>query len=461
MSSPCSSTCDTAAAPPTVSTTTPGSAVASTSATGTLTSSPGASRIVSVAGAASPPGITVMVAWMSVCAEAGDDDGLVGVAVGRRGPLRAVPRARGHVGRGHARPSHVAARAADVDDELASDDSRCCATTAATTATTTTNRIGPRRTLPGTPARGLRRHLGSRFGSQWRREWGRRCSHPLPPERLVVELGQRVGLRVPLRAAGATRPHGRTGHAGPGCGATARPPAARCTSAPAEHRPAHPLRLVGDRDRAARRSTTYPLAHPNDRWWRNASPSRWPSTPSRRPRPRTRCPRPWRSTTSGTARVRSVVERGAVRPRRVDRAAPAAAPRREPARTRGSRRARGRALDRSRARSSCCAIARRSATGASPQRRRLAPACSARRRSARPSARASDRAGWCVPAAASTERAVDHVVGVVLGRAPLLGDVTGAVAGEHVAGAVAQHDRIERQLGGVARPRACGTRPWR
>src|SRR4029077_11913715 len=65
---PCSRPGAPAAGPPTVSTTTPGSAVASTSATGTLTSSPGARRMVSVAGAASPPGITVMVASMSVWA---------------------------------------------------------------------------------------------------------------------------------------------------------------------------------------------------------------------------------------------------------------------------------------------------------------------------------------------------------------------------------------------------------
>ena len=62
----CSRRCDTATGPPTDSTTTPGSGVASTSATGTSTSSPGARRMRSVAGAASPPGITVMVTSMSV-----------------------------------------------------------------------------------------------------------------------------------------------------------------------------------------------------------------------------------------------------------------------------------------------------------------------------------------------------------------------------------------------------------
>ena len=219
-------TCDTAAGPPTVSTTTPGSAVASTSATGTLTSSPGARRMVSVAGAASPPGITVMVASMSVCAR------LAMTTVSVASPSGVdVPAAQYH--------ALDATSAAGTPMLGARGRGRRASTRSSRTTRpaaprprpparrTTTNRIGPRRTRRG---RGVAR----------RREPARRESASGAVGSRVVGAHTRShqnasssssasgsGFAVALPTPARRRPRGSTDRVGPACGATARSRAAR------------------------------------------------------------------------------------------------------------------------------------------------------------------------------------------------------------------------------------------
>ena len=154
----CWSWCDTAAGPPVVSTTTPGSGVARMSATLTRVSSPGARRRCRDFGAPSPPGITVIVASTV------DGATLATMTVSSARPSGVdVPSAQYHAldatsGDGTLTPVRASGDAAATPvDSL--EDALCCTTTAATTAARTTRRIGPRRTLR------VRRGVGVDAGS--------------------------------------------------------------------------------------------------------------------------------------------------------------------------------------------------------------------------------------------------------------------------------------------------------
>ena len=146
----------------------------------TRASSPGASRSCSDVGAASPPGITVIVTSTPVLVEAGDDHGLVGATVGLRRAFRAVPRARHDVGRRHA--DAAARRRPPTRSDSAS-------TTSSRPAARRPRPPRPRSPRAGSASAGPCGCDGAAAGSGSPRD----RSHPLPPERVLVEdVGQRV-----------------------------------------------------------------------------------------------------------------------------------------------------------------------------------------------------------------------------------------------------------------------------
>ena len=207
--------CDTAAGPPMVSTTTPGSGVARMSATLTRVSSPGARRRCRDRGAPSPPGITVMVASTV------DGARLATMTVSSARPSGVdVPSAQYHAldatsGDGTLTP--VPRRAATRSPTPAVEsleDAPCCTTTAATTAASDDEED---RTAA---------HLAGAAGAGGR---GRGRSHPLPPERVLVEeVVERVRPTLAALAPGAhARSPARPGRAARGCDASATPRRAR------------------------------------------------------------------------------------------------------------------------------------------------------------------------------------------------------------------------------------------
>ena len=145
------------------------------------------------------------------------------------------------------------------------------------------------------PAATVRSRLAGPISGRWpaRSRSARRRSHPLPPERLVVELGERVGPRRALPASRGRGRRGSTGRAAPGCAATARSRGARSRA----RRRASPTAATAPRtrcDTSASAVDDEPVG-PAERLltWRSCvtAAGRLPLA-SRTPRPRRRCRRP-------------------------------------------------------------------------------------------------------------------------------------------------------------------------
>ena len=145
-------------------------------------------------GAASPPGITVIVASIAGAARLATITRLVGATVGRRRAFRAVPRrstatsADGTPRRPRCRGATPAVDGSSADDELDPAARRSPRTSATITDARGSGRAGP--AARGDASVGAASGVGV----------GRR-SHPLPPERVLVET-RRAG-RAALAAHGA------------------------------------------------------------------------------------------------------------------------------------------------------------------------------------------------------------------------------------------------------------------
>ena len=356
--------------------------------------------------AASPPGITVIVASTVVSAMLAMQDGLVGATVGGRRALGAVPRRRTAAAAGGTLAPAAAAAADAAPGPL--DDRACCTMRRRPRPRSRPGGSGPAGPCP--PGGSARATRGVPAAS------ARSRSHPLPPEGLVVDgIGERVGAFGAL----TTRAHGRA------VDGTRRRTRVRrqrqttnsqITSAPAEHRPALPLLAVGRSTPCRGRSRPYPFDHPNASLVAQRPARRGSrSTASRTPHPTAPCPRA-RYPTRAAWRGQIDTERGADRCAESTGTTPAAGGTTAAAAgsTRGSRRARPRRWSAARE----VELLRDRRAQRAGRRRRRSPAGALRARQhdvAHAHRREHPPEPVGEPGAGQLDRPVDHEVGRVLG----------------------------------------------